>query len=1796
MDFSEKIYEDIVKIDLIALNTKEAKKALDKCANYLNIVHRLLDSFFRQLKENPNPVTCDKVDELTFKVTSVASVQQEIFDVFLLGWEDDAIVQMMVDEGKDVLATKKATEDLQKTWNKKTNDMITNAAKAVKSAWNSLGPSAARETRWRRRQSRSPDRVGDRHTNDPPDREDKIFIASDLKPGMLSTDDDQLSLIAWKEGALLFMRASKLDKQSKETQLGYLKTLCTPELWQEALMTAEYSGIAKTDLDFKTGIDLIESNFLKKNNQYLLQLKTLSSKFKGSTATQFLTWFYTFKQKAQACRVFNLSCRQMLCLWGLKELPQALQTKVLEANSKPELDEFIRVIENIATVENMQDKNKDKSSTVNNINETTEKNPRRQVKCYRCAGFHFRSECTVPQVWCQTCSSNTHNSEACGLVEQGRKERIERGRGRQRFREERSSSGSRTSTARESSRSSSSSTSSTTSEEEKKKRRKEKKKKKKEKEDKKKKEKEAQKSRMRRNSSSTTAKSSRSASSRSRSRSRSSSRTPKRGGNQVKPKRKKTPAAPKKRRSVNAIETRQNAMTAKREVLCTAEQANKQHTKTEHTIRAVLDTGCGHFLVRSQECDQRGWRVREIKEADKPELTNPDGTPLEVTGFVKIRIKLPKEHKTKKLRCLAVKDLMNKMLIGLPTLRKLRWIPRKWPQCIEEEGWRLESDSSPSEEEDDSEEEDSLSSENNRVNAVSDWQKEESRRRRWEDKKNRSEKKSTTAPLKDLPHEKVTVEEDVHDNEEDEELECIESLLERTDYTQIPGFDSLPKELKEAIVDYKGQFSNTMKKGDSMNVKPARFKLKHNYKVPEPRGGVQLPPIHMREACDKLLDELEDAGVIEPSPPDDSEFCSRAIFIAKKGDPTKIRLAIDYLRSGVNDALIRTPHPQPTPDQLISNIPVGMQHMAVVDVKHCYHMHPIELDENCEEGEVGRSITKFSTYRGSHRLTSLAQGMKNSGDWISHALGSLQQEPLLKMDKEEGGTERCVDDILLVAPTFSTFIQKFRMLMSKCQQYGVFLNPQKLVYSTSSVKFGGCLITPRGVSQDPDRLQSIKTFSRPKSATEVRRFLGLCTSLAKFTRTLLRSTTHLRSLTVAKAPFIWTEYHEAEFNQLREEMSQPRLLSHFQPGLQLGGDVDASDSGWGGILYAYDPSKSEEPEEGNFFLLAAYSGAAPPSWRNFSTTEKEACGALHFLRKAAFYISGTTIRLRSDHKPWVQAYMGQDLLQCPNRLKRIMIEMRDFSVDMSYAPAEKLAVADALSRAPLPQISGDDPLDQLHQQRVQHGINNNDCVNNVIDQNDVLYNINDVLYSDIFRHAQNDPRYQEAVAEARKNNKHKNWRELPKGCLARSLQDQWAQTSVITNDRGESLMVIDGERLVCPQSYIPEVLKIVDIAHVGSKKALALCRNKYYWKGYKDDIIRHCQSCHVCRQHQPNFPEEPQAPILEHQIPTKPFQIISADEFQSDNDHHLMIACRFSGFSKVYTFGARRTSAKIIEMIKDWSLTYSYPETFQSDGPQVFVGEEMQNWLKKNKISHRVSSPHMPRSNGFIESNLKIWKLTKQKLITEGNYSPGAMAEAWATMMDFPSEPGELPPSRLALLQDRRNPNIPTLPGEPGEEVDIGQSTRQVREIRKAERNEKMPSNLRKPPELAIGLRILVQNKKGVFCIPAKIISIRPDSHNRSAVVEYTDGSTQIRNRRFFIEDKTQPQVNDIVANIEVDECYYFRLERVKPSSQEDTKSDDEDFVLKKVKLCKILRSCMKGCSGKARSQRRVAFTADTEG
>ena len=212
--FTDGIFGEIMSVDPIVLSHVEAGKGLERCAQYLNIAYRVLDAQTRQLGCNPCPLMCDKIEAVNEKVTAVSAMQQELFTVYLKGWTDEATIEIMTANNVDLVATKASTEATQQSWYQKAMKMTTDSAKSVKNAWVSLGPSAARDTRWRRRQSRSPERGG-RHTSDPPDRVDqKITIAAELRPEMLSTDTDQLHMIAWKEQSVVFMTASKLNVSS----------------------------------------------------------------------------------------------------------------------------------------------------------------------------------------------------------------------------------------------------------------------------------------------------------------------------------------------------------------------------------------------------------------------------------------------------------------------------------------------------------------------------------------------------------------------------------------------------------------------------------------------------------------------------------------------------------------------------------------------------------------------------------------------------------------------------------------------------------------------------------------------------------------------------------------------------------------------------------------------------------------------------------------------------------------------------------------------------------------------------------------------------------------------------------------------------------------------------------------------------------------------------------------------------------------------------------------------------------------------------------------------------------------------------------------------------------------------------------------------------------------------------------------------------------------------------------------------------------------------------------------------
>ena len=90
------------------------------------------------------------------------------------------------------------------------------------------------------------------------------------------------------------------------------------------------------------------------------------------------------------------------------------------------------------------------------------------------------------------------------------------------------------------------------------------------------------------------------------------------------------------------------------------------------------------------------------------------------------------------------------------------------------------------------------------------------------------------------------------------------------------------------------------------------------------------------------------------------------------------------------------------------------------------------------------------------------------------------------------------DDIVIHASTQAEHDEYLRALLQRCQEIGIKLNPAKFETSLSCLTFLGHRITRDGLQADPEKVQAISNMKAPSDRTELRRFLGMVTYLAKF--------------------------------------------------------------------------------------------------------------------------------------------------------------------------------------------------------------------------------------------------------------------------------------------------------------------------------------------------------------------------------------------------------------------------------------------------------------------------------------------------------------------------------------------------------------------------------------------------------------------------------------------------------------------------------------------------------------------------
>ena len=234
-------------------------------------------------------------------------------------------------------------------------------------------------------------------------------------------------------------------------------------------------------------------------------------------------------------------------------------------------------------------------------------------------------------------------------------------------------------------------------------------------------------------------------------------------------------------------------------------------------------------------------------------------------------------------------------------------------------------------------------------------------------------------------------------------------------------------------------------------------------------------PISLKDDIEKELDEMVSDGII---------------IKIKEGEPTRwvnslvhwqkqngrLRLCLDP--KDLNTAIQREHHAIPTLEEILPKLHEA-KFFSIVDAKCGYWS--VVLNEESSY------LTTFNSPFGRYRFKCMPFGLKMSQD--------IFQAKIDQTFEECEGVVGIADDIVISGKTAEEHDRNLHNMMSRCQNTGLRLNPDKCFIKQEKIKFYGLICGPDGIQPDPDKVTALKQMAPPTSSKELQAFLQSVTKL-----------------------------------------------------------------------------------------------------------------------------------------------------------------------------------------------------------------------------------------------------------------------------------------------------------------------------------------------------------------------------------------------------------------------------------------------------------------------------------------------------------------------------------------------------------------------------------------------------------------------------------------------------------------------------------------------------------------------------
>uniref|UniRef100_A0A3Q2ZZT4 Gypsy retrotransposon integrase-like protein 1 n=1 Tax=Kryptolebias marmoratus TaxID=37003 RepID=A0A3Q2ZZT4_KRYMA len=839
-----------------------------------------------------------------------------------------------------------------------------------------------------------------------------------------------------------------------------------------------------------------------------------------------------------------------------------------------------------------------------------------------------------------------------------------------------------------------------------------------------------------------------------------------------------------------------------------------------------------------------------------------------------------------------------------------------------------------------------------------------------------------------------------------EPTDCVDSNRQHMtlpDLTDCPLSDAQREQLHAMLHKHKEVFrpGRGFSKGEGM----IKHRINTGDHYPVKKRAYRTSPDKRRE-MDRQVQQLLADGIIEESC---SPWSSPVVLVRKKDNTW--RFCVDY--RGLNAVTVKDSHPLPRVDDTLDAL-AGATWFSTLDFSDGYWQ--------VEVAEEDREKTAFTTGHGLYQFRSMPMGLTN-------APATFQR--VMELVLKGLPWQICMvylDDILIYSKSFSEHLAALEEVLSRIGAAGLRLKAKKCQLARDHVVFLGHVLSAEGLRPDPRNTCKVKNWPIPRSATEVRAFLGLCSYYRRFVKNFAQRASPLVHLTGKNVPFRWTaECHEA-FEFLRDTLCSEPVMCHpdfTQPFVLY---TDASQAAVGAVL--------TQTVDGLERVVAYGSHALTAAERRWSTYDRELWAIVWSVRNFRHYLGLQPFTIVTDHRP----LLGLRRLPIDNdrtgRRSRWALELDPYDWVIFHKSGVHHTNADALSRCPVAPVTA-----------VSSGTQTTNLSASVVctveapveppqevPDSDTPGPSEPAVHADVVM-VQSLSHDGSDIKQLQGEDTDVRWvldwlregQRPPRGRIkgaSRGVRILWHEFPRMTLVDGIVCRVValsdveQTQQIVIPAVLVPEVLRQLHggplSAHLAVERTLARARSVCYWPSMYADIRAWCDQCYACQRRKSSVPRH-QAP-MKTSLAQRPFQRVAADILElpitsRGNRYVLVVEDYFTKFVNLYAVADQRATTVAECLFNRYIMDHGVMEILHTDMGRQFESEVIRQLCGMLGVKKTHTTPYNPKSDGMVErfNRTLIDQLAKILLSCEGEWDSFLSQVAFAYNTSVHSSTGFTP-------------------------------------------------------------------------------------------------------------------------------------------------------------------------------------------